>query len=162
MSIKQPLSTKKPLVDLENARHPEQTDVMQKIITAGHCPFCPENLRKYHKHPIIKESKSWILTTNQWPYKNTKYHFLLIYTEHATELLDLSAEAGAELFELSTWIVRTYQIKGGGLAMRFGEMSYSGGSIAHIHVQFVVPDLEKVGYEPVKIKIGKSIPSSTF
>jgi diadenosine tetraphosphate (Ap4A) HIT family hydrolase len=144
-------------VDLNNARLDDQKEVMRKIIAAGHCPFCKDNLKKYHEQPIIKEGKYWLVTTNQWPYDHTKLHFLLIYQEHATKLSELAPESGKELLELLQWIEKEYQVPGGGWAMRFGDSEYSAGSVSHIHVQFIQPDLDHPEYEPVHIKIGKDV-----
>lgn len=145
-----------PFVDLENAREDDQREVMKKIMAANHCPFCVENLKKYHKQPIIKETKYWLVTTNQWPYDHTLHHFLLIYKDHAEQLQELETEAGKELFELVAWLEKEYHIPGGGWAMRFGDTNYSSGSVAHLHVQYVVPSIEDPDFEPTRIKIGKN------
>lgn len=146
---------KKQFVDLDNAREDEQKKVMKEIISADHCPFCLDNLKKYHKQPIIKEGKYWLLTNNQWPYKHTRYHLLAIYKEHATNLSELDPNSGKELLEFMQWLEKKYKIVGGGFAMRFGDTNYSAGTINHIHVQFIQPDLKSSKYEPVRIKIGK-------
>lgn len=142
-------------IDLDNARLEEQKQVMQDIMTEGHCPFCTENLKKYHKMPILQEGEYWLVTENQWPYENTKHHFLLIYKEHAVDLAGLADEAGIELIKFVKWLEQTYQIKGGGFAMRFGDTDYSAGTVNHLHVQFIMPDIHKDGYKPVRVKIGK-------
>lgn len=144
-------------VDLDNARVEEQRQVMQDIIEAGHCPFCLNNLRKYHQQPILKEGKYWLVTKNQWPYENTKVHFLLIYKEHVEHISQLNPEAGAELVVLCKWISGEFSVPGGGVAIRFGDTNYSAGSVAHIHAQFIQPDISKPGYQPVRVKIGKSL-----
>lgn len=146
-----------PFVDLENAREDSQRAVMREIIDANHCPFCRENLQKYHKQPILKEGKYWLVTTNQWPYTHTKLHLMFIAATHVTELQALDPQAGAELIEFAQWAEKEYAIPGGGLAMRFGDMNHSAGTIAHLHVQLVVPDIDAPDYDekPVKIKIGK-------
>jgi len=146
----------KQFVDIDNAREDEQIEVMRGIARAEHCPFCVENLKKYHKQPILKETKYWLLTQNQWPYKNTKLHLLIIYKEHATSLGELKSEAGSEFFELAKWVEKKFEIPGGGLAMRFGDTRYSAGTVNHVHVQFLVPDIEGENYKPTRFKIGKS------
>ena len=143
-------------IDIDNAREEEQVQVMQDIAQAGHCPFCEENLRRYHKQPILKETPHWLLTQNQWPYAHTKHHFLVIYRQHAERLSELAPEAGQELFSLAAWVEQEYDLPGGGLAMRFGQTRYSAGTVAHIHVQLLTPDLDDPEYEPTRIKIGKS------
>lgn len=142
-------------VDLDNAREDDQKKVMREILAADHCPFCLENLKKYHKEPIIKEGKYWILTKNQWPYKHTKHHLLLIYKEHATSLSELEPESGVELLKLVQWVEKEYRVPGGGWAMRFGDTNYSAGTVNHLHIQFIQPNLEGPEFKPVRIKVGK-------
>ena len=148
-------STTTQLVDLDNARLDEQREVMQDIIAADHCPFCRENLAKYHKTPILREGQYWLVTTNQWPYAHTQLHLLFILKEHATELTELDPAAGAELIEHAQWAAREYDIPGGGLVMRFGDTAHSAGTVAHLHAQLVVPQLSDDDFEPVRITIGK-------
>lgn len=143
-------------VDMDNARYDDQKKVMQEIIDAEHCPFCLENLRKYHKQPILKEGTYWLLTRNQWPYEYTKIHLLAIYKEHATNLAELDPQSGVELLELLQWVEAEYRIPGGGWVMRFGNTKYSAGTVNHIHVQFIQPDIDHPEYQPVRVKLGKS------
>lgn len=144
-------------VDIENAREKDQIQTMKKIIEAGHCPFCLKNLRKYHKKPILKETPLWLLTDNQWPYENTQLHLIAIYKKHATKIDQLADQAGDQLLQLISWAETKFNIPGGGIIMRFGDTNYSAGSVNHIHVQLVVPDLKKIrkAKKPVRIKIGK-------
>lgn len=146
---------KQKFVDIDNARKDEQKQVMREIIDADHCPFCLENLEKYHKMPILKEGKFWIITENQWPYDHTKVHLLAIYKVHATTLAELDSESGKELLEMMQWAEKELKIPGGGFSMRFGDTNFSAGTINHIHVQFIQPDLDSPGYKPVRIKLGK-------
>ena len=150
-------------IDLDNARVKEQKKVMTNILQADHCPFCSENLKKYHRKPIIKETKYWILTKNQWPYQHTQLHLLAIYKNHKTNLADLKPEAGQELIKLFQWVEKEYNVPGGGFVMRFGDTDYSAGTVAHIHAQFLVPDIHHPSYleKPVKVKIGKTTKAAT-
>lgn len=142
-------------VDLENARLDEQRKVMQEIIDEGHCPFCLDNLRKYHKQQILRDGKYWILTQNQWPYDFTRVHLLAILKTHAVNLGQVPPEAGKELFELLSWAEKEYDVEGGAIGMRFGDTNHSAGTVNHIHAQFIVPDIKKPGFQPVRFKIGK-------
>lgn len=141
-------------VDTHNARFDDQRKVLQQIIADRGCPFCGEKLFKYHKKPILKEGKFWILTENQWPHDNTKINLLAIYKEHAESLAEINPDAGKELVELFQWAEKEYSVPGGGFAMRFGDTRYSAGTVKHIHAQFFVPDREKPDYKPVRFKIG--------
>ena len=148
----------KKFVDMDNARLDDQREVMKDIIDADHCPFCLENLQKYHKQPILKDGKYWLLTTNQWPYAHTKVHLLLIYKTHVERLSELDPAAGVELLELAQWAEKEFSIPGGGLALRFGDTDYSAGTVAHLHAQLLQPDIDAPDYDekPVKVKIGKT------
>jgi ATP adenylyltransferase len=147
--------TQTDFVDIDNARNTEQAGVMEEILSEGHCPFCAENLRLYHKQPILKQGKYWVVTPNQWPYDHTKTHLLAIHTEHIESLEELSSAASSELFQLLGEIIKEGAIPGGGVAMRFGDTQYSAGTVKHLHAQFVVPDVTAPDFEPVRIKIGK-------
>ena len=127
---------------------------MSKITQDKCCPFCPENLTLYHKKPILKKGTYWILTTNQWPYENSKVHLLAIYTTHAETLTEMNPEAGKELVELFQWAEREYSVPGGAFALRFGETIHSAGTVRHLHAQFIQPDRESPNYKPVRFKIG--------
>lgn len=142
-------------VDIENARKDDQREVMRAIEDADHCPFCLENLRTYHKEPILREGSCWIVTRNQWPYDHTQHHFLLILKRHTDTLRDLTPDEGAELFAHLSWLESEYEIPGGGLGMRFGNTDYSAGSVNHLHAQLIVPDIDDPDFESVRLKIGK-------
>lgn len=142
-------------VDIDNSREEEQVKVMEQIIEDGGCPFCMENFQKYHQQEVLKDGKFWLLTPNRWPYKNTRYHFLAILKTHAENLQEIPQGAGEELIELFQWLEKEYQLPGGGWAMRFGDTNYSAGTVKHIHAQFIVPDIDKPEFKPVRFKIGK-------
>lgn len=146
---------KQQFVDIDNARKDDQKKVMREIIDADHCPFCIENLKKYHKQPILKQGEYWVITQNQWPYDHTKVHLLAIYNKHVENLANLEPESGKELLELMQWAEQKYKVPGGGFSMRFGDTNYSAGTINHLHVQFIQPDLNSPDYKPVRIKLGK-------
>jgi ATP adenylyltransferase len=149
------MANQKTFVDLDNGRLEEQKREMEKISDRGHCPFCLENLRLYHKDPILKETEFWLLTPNQWPYENTKIHLMAIYKEHAEVLSDLKPGAGEDLLQLFAWAEKEYHVPGGAFAMRFGDTSYSAGTVIHLHAQFIMPNIEKADFLPVRFKIGK-------
>lgn len=141
-------------VDINNSRVEEQRQEMQKIVDAGHCPFCPENLELYHKLPIIKEGKFWRISKNQWPYDHTQVQLLAIYKTHAETLSEIDPSAGEELLKLFAEIESEYKLPGGAFAMRFGDTRFSAGSVKHIHAQLIVPDADHPDFQPVRFKIG--------
>lgn len=142
-------------VDIDNSREDDQRGVMQQIVDQKHCPFCMENLFEYHKKPVLFDGEFWILTANQWPYKNTKNHFLIIAKEHIESFIGISSKAAQEFFEILSWVEKEYKLPGGAIGMRFGDTIYSAGTVKHLHAQFIVPDVDKKDFKPVRFKIGK-------
>lgn len=148
------MNENKSFVNLDNARLSEQRQVMEDIDRNRECPFCPEYLDKYHKQEILKKGAHWILTRNQWPYKNTDVHLLAIAAYHAEKLSDLHEGSFNELQDYMIWAEKEFQVNAGGLAMRFGDTSCSGATVKHLHAHFIVPSIDKPDNEKVRFKIG--------
>ena len=140
------MSEENKYINLSAVRREDQREVMEEIKKQGHCPFCRENLDKYHKNPILKEGKFWILTENQWPYEKIKHQLLAIYKTHVEHIKDLDPEAGSELLQMLGEEAEKRNIPGGGVAIRFGKSPHGnyGNSVLHIHAHLVEPDLEKL------------------
>jgi len=143
------------LVHLENARTADQQEVMKKIIADGVCPFCPDNLQKYHKNPILRDGAHWIITTNQWPYRGTKNHLLAIAKKHIVSLTELPPEAGAELISLFQDLWKELNIAGGTIAMRIGSGDKYASSVKHLHAHLIEPDFDSPEHEGIKFPISK-------
>ena len=144
---------------IDNIRREDQKKVMDEIANQKHCPFCAENLAKYHKKPIIKDGKYWVLTDNQWPYEKVKHQLLAIYKTHIEHLSEMEPAAGAELIEMFKEEAAKRNIPGGGIAIRFGsnpEKGSYGNSVLHLHAHLIEPDLEALGPEERwKFKFGQ-------
>ncbi len=130
--------SKKELLNLKGARKPLQIKNMKRIIKDGVCPFCPEHLQKYHTPKILREDEHWLVTPSMYPYDHTKRHMLLITKAHVSTLEEISSDSWVSLQKHLRWINTTFKIKGGTLLMRFGDMSKTGGTVKHLHVQFIV------------------------
>jgi len=148
------MSENNPFVNLDNARLDEQRQVMEEIERNEECPFCPEYLDKYHKQEILRKGAHWILTRNQWPYKNTDIHLLAIAAYHAEKLSDLKPGSFDELQDHLVWAENEFQVSAGGIAMRFGDTSHNGATVNHLHAHFIVPSTDKPDNEKVRFKIG--------
>lgn len=142
-----------PYVLIHRARTPEQKRQLQEILDTGECPFCGNNLAKWHKGDVIRKGKGWILTSNDNPYPNIKLHFLLISESHAESLNDISAEQGASLWNYLKFVEKKYSIASGAAIIRFGDPEENGGSVRHLHIHVLVADQDKQ-WESVKVKIG--------
>lgn len=139
------------LMNIDNARDALQIENMKKIEAEGFCPFCPENMQKYHTPPILKKDTFWYVTPNMYPYENTSHQFLFVTNEHVTDSRDLSPTAWAQLQELVQWVMTEHAIEGGTLLMRSGNMSKTGSTVLHLHAQLIVgksPD------KPVMTRVG--------
>ena len=120
-------------------------DVINQIAGEAKCPFCPDNF-KYHKNPILKRLGRWFITRSTWPYENTQYHFLIMSTAHHEELRELTDSDWLAVLKLAQYAVKKFKLPGGGLAMRFGETTYTGATVCHLHAHLIVPELnEKKG-----------------
>src|SRR3989338_11114151 len=104
-------------------------NVIDEIKKDGVCPFCPENLSRYHKNLILNDGKYWIITDNMYPYKGAKHHILLIHKKHIENVTDIAEDAWTELFDLIRSETKKRNIKGGTFYMRFGDTAYTGASV---------------------------------
>lgn len=142
-------------VNLDNARHEDQLEVMKTIIDDGVCPFCIDSLRKYHKKPIIDESDHWIVTSNQWPYEHTSAHFLLIARHHIQTITELPSGAFEELGSHVKHLIDNYDLDYGGLAMRFGDIRYTGATVNHLHAHVLRAERDLPENVKVKFKFSR-------
>lgn len=129
------------VVDPRFAKTGEYKDVIKTIESKGKCPFCPDNF-KYHKEPILKEGKDWFITRNSWPYKGAAHHFIVISRTHKEQLDKLKPADWAEISSLIDWAVKKYKITGGAMAMRFGETTFTGATVCHLHAHLIVPEID--------------------
>lgn len=120
----------------------EYENVINDIEQKGKCPFCPDNF-KYHKKPILKKIGTWFVTENSWPYKNTKYHFIIINTIHKEHWGELTTKDFKSIQDLVNWTIKNFKIKGGAFAMRFGDTDFTGATVSHIHAHIIYPKTDK-------------------
>lgn len=146
--------TKKSFVDLSGSRTPEQLEVLKDIHQKGVCPFCLENLKDYHKKPILISGKYWIATKNQWPYKNTKHHFVFIHKTHIESVDELKPKEADELILIAQKLNKKFRIKSGGLCMRFGHLGKNGATVRHLHAHLISAKENLKDDEHVRFKVG--------
>jgi diadenosine tetraphosphate (Ap4A) HIT family hydrolase len=129
------------VVDVKNAGLVQRGDyaaVLEEIDGEGQCPFCRDRLLRHHPNPILWETANWVVTTNAWPYKGSRLHFLLIATNHVERIEELSAEAWQEFFEHYGRLVKEYALDGASILWRTGSTAITGASVAHLHAQIVI------------------------
>jgi ATP adenylyltransferase len=122
------------LYHLPAARNDDQRAYMEDLEERGICVFCLEHQRA----EIAVEGEHFYVTRNLWPYRGTKEHWLIVPRAHVRAFDELPDEAGAELWALKR------RLKGDAAATatveRSGDMRYNGGSVAHLHIHFVILD----------------------
>lgn len=130
----------KKIVDIRNAQDADYRAVLDEIIKDGKCPFCPENF-KWHRKPIIIQYNKWLITEAAWPYENAERHFLIIGEAHKERLSELSEADLRAVWGLANSVVECFGLKGGGLALRFGDTAYTGATVCHLHFHLIIPKL---------------------
>lgn len=136
------------MVNPKYAKPVEYRGVIQEIASQGRCPFCPENFR-YHKHPVLKKKNDWLITKNSWPYAHTRDHFVIISASHKESLGELSLSDLTAVKSLADWAINRFKIKGGALAVRFGDTDYTGATVCHLHFHLIVPKKSQTVNFPV-------------
>ena len=148
---------KKTFVNLKNTdSRPDDAyrKIIRKISKDGICPFCPKNLKRYHKRPIIKTGRYWILTDNMYPYPGAKHHILLIHKTHIETILDISPMGWSELASFAQSEAKKRAIAGGTFYIRFGNTSYTGATVTHLHANLISPDITKKPRKPIFTRVG--------
>ncbi len=122
----------------------EYFGVLKSIEKEGKCPFCPENF-KYHGKKILKKKDGWFITENNWSYKNTQKHLLIIGEKHKENFEELTKNDLLVIKYLSDWAIKKFKIKGGAVAARFGKTELTGSTVCHIHFHLIYPQINKKG-----------------
>ena len=144
-----------PLMRIGNARFPEQQKQMEDITREGICPFCDEHLGRTHREPIEWQGAWWSITKNDYPYEGASIHYLLIARQHISRLDEVHPEAW---IEFGMHLARLSQMAtGGGVVMRWGDMSMNSASVSHLHAHFIVGGPPKEGGEKIKVSVGNKI-----
>lgn len=139
-------------VDPRNARDERYKQIIKEAVAERACPLCPP--MKWHPNPILRDDGRWLITQNFPTYPNAKFHFLLVRTKHIEELSKLSVKDLSSILKLTKWAMKEFDIKGGGLTMRFGDTLYTGATIKHLHAHLIVPTVEGDQVSPVYFPIG--------
>ncbi|PIR44412.1 MAG: hypothetical protein COV10_04715 [Candidatus Vogelbacteria bacterium CG10_big_fil_rev_8_21_14_0_10_51_16] len=138
-------------VDPNNARPGHAYEgVIKAIAEEKVCPFCPEQLANFHKQPVEIDGIYWLATKNQYPYTCVRHHLLLIHKAHIEHVEELSPEAWVELKEIITKLNRGREIAGGTFMLRFGETTYTGASVTHLHAHIIQSDPDHERYREPK------------
>lgn len=126
-----------PLYDLAAARSADQRQRMEELEAAGVCVFCEEHVAEHQPEPIEHTGEHWYVTRNRYPYEGTAAHHLIVARRHVTSFDELPDEAGAELWSIKRMLKAQLEPAAVATVERSGNMLYSGGSVAHLHIHMV-------------------------
>jgi dihydrofolate reductase len=145
-----------PIYQFANTRLHEQRRVMFESLARDECPFCPEGLGKTHVSPVVWRGKHWLITPNDYPYKDTagrelarENHLLIIPTSHVEKLSEISSEGWEEFGKVASQLEDVYGLDGVGLTNRSGNPLRTGSSIKHLHFHAIAPNLGSVITFPI-------------
>jgi diadenosine tetraphosphate (Ap4A) HIT family hydrolase len=134
-----------------NYRSEEQLAQMNELEAAGVCIFCPQHLPDYR--PVVHRTDHWTVTTNRFPYRGTRLHYLLLPDEHVEDLVDLSPTAQADFWVALRWARDNHGLQYYGLASRNGDCAYTGATIRHVHVHLVQGDVDNPEHQRVRVSL---------
>ncbi|HWT93974.1 MAG TPA: dihydrofolate reductase [Solirubrobacteraceae bacterium] len=144
------------LYDLSASREPAQRARMARLEREGICMFCPEHVEREQPTPVEWRGEHWYVTRNAFPYPGTVAHYLIVPNTHVTSFDQLPDEAGAELWAIRRRLKTELAPLATATVERSGDMRYSGGSIAHLHVHFVALPAEPS--QTVKFRVSARAP----
>ncbi len=130
----------KKYVDINNTRGEEMRKKWERIIKDSVDPFDPVHVEKYIGGEILQQGDHWYVFKNDHPYADVKHQLVIVTNEFYVTDEDLPSEVWLELQTVKRILCAKYNITGGGLIMRFGDTSFSGGSVTHLHAQLIVPE----------------------
>jgi ATP adenylyltransferase len=137
---------------LENYRTAEQLADMRELEARGLCLFCPDGLREHNRQRVLRETRHWTITPNEFPYPGTALHLLLVPHQHVGDLVDLDPEAQADFFTALRWVRDHYELTHYGLGVRNGDCRYTGATIRHVHAHVLVGDPATQPEVPVRMR----------
>ncbi len=121
----------------DNARDKEQLQRMEQLAKSIGCFFCKENYLKVGASPAIKKYKYWYIKKNDYPYKGSIHHYLIVSNRHVTKINKISLKAWVELFKILDKLKYKLKTRGESIFVRSGDMSYTGATLDHLHFHFL-------------------------
>lgn len=134
-------------VNQQNTRPNGYDAVIADIARLDVCPFCFDHLTEFHKRPLERRAY-WTVTDNMYPYTPAKHHKLVIHTQHIEHLSEISPDAWVELGEIMKELAQANAMAGGILLLRFGDTTFTGGTVSHLHANLVQSNPNDPSYDP--------------
>jgi len=125
-------------MNFKNTRTKEQTERMKLLSKEKICHFCEDGFKATHTAPIIYKNEDWFITANDFPYKGSTHHYLIVSKKHITDLKKINTKMQNNLFKSIFLLEKKLKVKGFSVFVRSGDMSYTGATIDHLHFHFLV------------------------
>lgn len=124
-------------VRIDNAREEEQKRRMLDAQARGVCFLC-EKGKVLNESGTVHLGRFWFVKQNDFPYKGSVHHYLIVSREHLTGIDELGQVAIVELFDIAELLRIKLQVGGFSLFVRSGDMSLTGATLDHLHFHFLV------------------------
>ncbi len=127
------------VVEIKNARDPEQARRMKALSEAGLCYFCKQGSIEDRTLPTsVYEGKYWYVMRNDFPLEGSVHHYLIIPHRHVVNDHELTPKESAEKTKMVKWLVNKLGVRGYSTFVRSGDMTLTAGTIDHVHHHFLV------------------------
>ncbi len=110
---------------------------------AHQCVFC-------HPNPKINiplfDAGTWQVWKNPFPHDHTEQHIVGSTKRHVRFMKDLTPNEWVDFQHLIQSLGDAYYMvnsgpTGGGIAIREGSLTHNAGTVPHLHMNFIIPDL---------------------
>lgn len=140
---------------LENARDNEQRRRMKCLQEQGLCYFCRQGNEKDKTLPkAIHETEYWYVSKNDFPLEGSVHHYLMVSKRHVTRETELTVPEWTDLLNIMRWMEAFANTSGFSKFSRNGNLAYTGATLDHLHIHFLV-GIEGGGTaEKIKVTLG--------
>lgn len=124
---------------------------MRSDFELGACPFCQLD-RKFNK--ILFENDkalAWEIPDMFERKKGLASQLLIVPKRHVRFPWELLPDENTALYDAVKWLSANFDLPGGMLFCRFGDMRYNAGTVPHLHWNLWVPD----GTKEIRVPIYK-------
>lgn len=127
------------LINIGNARDPEQVSRMKTLQAANLCYFCKEGSLADNTLPrSINEGEYWYVMKNDFPLEGSIHHYLIVPHRHVINAEEISEVEAIELYRITSSLKLQLGITGYSMFVRSGDMTLTGATLAHVHWHFIM------------------------
>jgi ATP adenylyltransferase len=129
---------KKVSMNMGNVREKDQLERMHRLQKEKRCFFCDENYTHIGASPAVYTSKLWYIKKNDYPYKGSVHHYLIVPKNHIQTISEFPSASWKELQKAILWLEKKTKVTGYSVFVRSGDMRYTGATLDHLHFHFLV------------------------